>query len=212
MYPKIISKHASKNIFTLFRTQPPRSLAKFSFLTTNLPQLQMFQSTAQMSSTNPANFSNNNSKQSYKLNYFDVLSLGEPIRWILHYFDIPFEDVRIEWDYPKWLESTKFSNCGFLLNNLCCIAIPYKSKKSDNLVLNFNNCAISKCLVGILAFKQSLGQMPTLQLPDVQILGQSVVISRYLANEFNFEPESNWEKAKTQELVCNIMELFVCKF
>lgn len=32
----------------------------------------------------------------YKLTYFPVKALGEPIRFILSYLDIPFEDVRFE--------------------------------------------------------------------------------------------------------------------
>lgn len=47
--------------------------------------------------------------RNFKLTYFDVKSLAEPIRWIFHYHNIPFEDIRIEWDYPKWFEQYKKS-------------------------------------------------------------------------------------------------------
>lgn len=38
----------------------------------------------------------------YKLTYFNLTALGEPIRLILSYGDIKFEDIRIERaDWPK---------------------------------------------------------------------------------------------------------------
>jgi hypothetical protein len=45
----------------------------------------------------------------YRLAYFDVRALGEPIRWIFHYKGIPFVDERIEWNYPTWFAETKKS-------------------------------------------------------------------------------------------------------
>jgi len=41
---------------------------------------------------------------SYKLTYFNVAGLGEPIRYLLSYGKIPFEDVRVtreEWASRK---------------------------------------------------------------------------------------------------------------
>jgi hypothetical protein len=38
----------------------------------------------------------------YKLTYFNLKALGEPIRFLLSYGNIPFEDKRIEKeDWPK---------------------------------------------------------------------------------------------------------------
>jgi len=48
-------------------------------------------------------------KNQYKLTYFNVRGLGEPIRWIFHYAGIRFEDHRIPWDYPAWFATTKQS-------------------------------------------------------------------------------------------------------
>jgi len=43
----------------------------------------------------------------YKLTYFAVRALGEPIRWLFAYTGIPFEDDRINWDYPAWFQMKK---------------------------------------------------------------------------------------------------------
>jgi hypothetical protein len=43
---------------------------------------------------------------SYKLYYFNIRGLAEPIRYLLKYGEIEFEDVRIEReDWPKLKES-----------------------------------------------------------------------------------------------------------
>ncbi|XP_014472024.1 PREDICTED: uncharacterized protein LOC106743045 [Dinoponera quadriceps] len=44
----------------------------------------------------------NEKMPTYKLTYFNLTALGEPIRYMLHYCDIPFEDIRIEID--DWLK------------------------------------------------------------------------------------------------------------
>ena len=44
---------------------------------------------------------------SYKLHYFQLAGLGEPIRYMLLYGDIPFEDIRITaMDWPEHKKST----------------------------------------------------------------------------------------------------------
>jgi len=43
----------------------------------------------------------------YKLTYFAVRALGEPIRWLFAYKGIKFEDDRIIWDYPAWFQMKK---------------------------------------------------------------------------------------------------------
>lgn len=53
----------------------------------------------------------------YKLTYFNFIALGEPIRYLLSYGGVDFEDNRIEWrDWPKIkpskLKSFNFSSCG----------------------------------------------------------------------------------------------------
>lgn len=41
-----------------------------------------------------------------KLYYFNVRNLAEPIRCILHYLEIPFEDIRVEMnDWPALKKS-----------------------------------------------------------------------------------------------------------
>lgn len=43
----------------------------------------------------------------YKLSYFNVRAMGEPIRLILHYAKQPFEDVRVGDDEWKDLKPSK---------------------------------------------------------------------------------------------------------
>lgn len=45
-----------------------------------------------------------------KLHYFNITGLGEPIRWILKYGGIEFEDIRYEFEeWPEVKKSEK--NC-----------------------------------------------------------------------------------------------------
>ena len=44
----------------------------------------------------------------YKLTYFDVKALGEPIRLLLHYMGKEFEDYRLSRDEWPRLKSSKF--------------------------------------------------------------------------------------------------------
>jgi prostaglandin-H2 D-isomerase / glutathione transferase len=47
---------------------------------------------------------------SYKVTYFNVTALGEPIRMLLKYGDIDFEDVRVERDdWPAMKDSEYFN-------------------------------------------------------------------------------------------------------
>ena len=47
----------------------------------------------------------------YKLTYFSVRGLGEMSRLILHYANVPFEDVRIaQDDWPNYKDSKKKDN------------------------------------------------------------------------------------------------------
>jgi len=103
---------------------------------------------------------------SYKLTYYNVRSLGEPIRWIFHYAGIPFEDDRIPWDYPNW----------------------FQNLKKD--------------------FASTVGQIPVLTVNGKE-LSQSAVISRYLAEEFGLLGNTNWEKARGDEAISLICDLFI---
>ena len=43
---------------------------------------------------------------SYKLYYFNVTGLGEPIRYLLHYVGADFEDIRFK-DFDEWTSKYK---------------------------------------------------------------------------------------------------------
>ncbi|KAF7991912.1 hypothetical protein HCN44_010713 [Aphidius gifuensis] len=52
----------------------------------------------------------------YKLTYFNVMGLGEPIRFLLSYGDLEFEDIRVEREneWPKMKKSTAFGQLPIL--------------------------------------------------------------------------------------------------
>lgn len=50
---------------------------------------------------------------SYKLTYFDLTALGEPIRFLLKYGNIEFEDVRVKIGDESWEKEFKPSNLEF---------------------------------------------------------------------------------------------------
>lgn len=50
---------------------------------------------------------------SYKLTYFDLTALGEPIRFLLKYGNIEFEDVRVKLGDESWEKEFKPSNLEF---------------------------------------------------------------------------------------------------
>lgn len=43
----------------------------------------------------------------YRLTYFNFKSLGEPIRWVLAYAGIPYEDDRVPTDFIAWFTQRK---------------------------------------------------------------------------------------------------------
>lgn len=49
------------------------------------------------------------SNPKYRLVYFDVRALAEPIRWIFAYSGTPYVDERIPWNYVTWYKETKAS-------------------------------------------------------------------------------------------------------
>lgn len=44
----------------------------------------------------------------YKLTYFNITGLAEPIRFLLSYLNIDFEDVRIEYEHWPSIKTSMF--------------------------------------------------------------------------------------------------------
>lgn len=88
---------------------------------------------------------------SYKLYYFDIKGMGEPIRLTLAQAGVPFEDVRI---LPEQWPDIKPSQ-----------------KASKNRQPRSNHLCISE---------MPFGQLPVLEMPDGFMLTQSAAILRYL--------------------------------
>lgn len=56
--------------------------------------------------------------KTYKLVYYDLKTLGEPIRQIFHYIGVPFEDVRVD---PATWSDVKEGTFRITAFNLKCI-------------------------------------------------------------------------------------------
>ena len=57
-----------------------------------------------------------------------------------------------------------------------------------------------------------MNQVPCLELPDGQMLCQSMTIARYLANEFNLAPKDNLQKAKADMTIDCYTDFLNSKF
>lgn len=62
---------------------------------------------------------------SFKLYYFDVTGLAEPIRFLLHYCGVEFEDVRFK-DYQDWKDN--YEKGTFVQEVVYIFSIIYKNK------------------------------------------------------------------------------------
>lgn len=99
---------------------------------------------------------------SYKLVYFNVMGLGEPIRFLLSYGGVEFQDIRINHSSEEW-SNMKSSIPFFTL-------FPYEF---HDLQLYFNVFSATP-----------FGQLPTLEI-NGKVYSQTLPICRYLAKQFN---------------------------
>ncbi|XP_050477729.1 glutathione S-transferase-like [Bombus huntii] len=99
---------------------------------------------------------------SYKLVYFNVMGLGEPIRFLLSYGGVEFQDIRINYSSEEW--SNMKSSIPFFTS------FPYEF---HDLQLYFNVFSATP-----------FGQLPTLEI-NGKVYSQTLPICRYLAKQFN---------------------------
>lgn len=124
----------------------------------------------------------------YKLTYFNVKGVGEPIRMILSYAGKKFEDVRIEKDEWLQLKPSKY---------LCF------------LFINLGITSYYKKVIRIMAFlylETPFGKLPILEI-DGKVLHQSAAICRYLGEEFGLGGSSKWENLQINMIADTIQDI-----
>jgi len=120
-------------------------------------------------------------KTSYKLIYFNIKGRAEPIRLILAFANVTFEDFGIEIsEWPAW-KSSKFEKQGRMK------FIQYNHRVWNYFILEF-----------------PWGQVPVLEVTnggETEVLTQTNAICRFLSRRFNINGENAFEEAKCDELV-----------
>lgn len=126
-------------------------------------------------------------KMTYKLTYFDCAALGEPLRFLLKYGNIDFEDVRIKnEDWPQLKPSE------WCLNNFPtyeCISHFYFSK--------------------YLALP--MGTLPLLEV-DGKKMYQSISILRLLAKKLGLSGSTDLENFEIDQIVDTVVDLRESKY
>ena len=109
----------------------------------------------------------------YTLTYFNVRGLAEMSRLILHYAQVPFNDVRIEKaDWPS-LKPSK-------------LLFPATESRRLITCVNYSDTPF--------------GQLPNLEV-DGKVLAQSFSIARFLAKEHGLAGKDHWEQAEADMYV-----------
>jgi hypothetical protein len=121
----------------------------------------------------------------YKLHYFNVTGLGEPIRFLFHYGGIEFEDIR--YSAEDWLEAKKSKYFIFML----------LSNKYLMCKFNFSD--------------MPFGQMPVLEI-DGEKIAQSNAICRYLAKLVGLGSDNEFESMQIDSVVDSFNDLRLSKY
>lgn len=127
----------------------------------------------------------------YKLLYFNVTGLAEPIRYLLHYKNIPFEDHRFEYDEWLKIKPSKYQNI---------LAVAFPSPTS-----NFFNQPFFKNISDM-----PFGQVPVL-IEDGKEICQSVAICRYLGKKFGLTGKDDKEALEADIIVDTLTDLRLSK-
>jgi hypothetical protein len=108
----------------------------------------------------------------YKLHYFNITGLGEPIRFLFHYGGIEYEDIR--YNAEDWPEA----------------------KKSKLLIPLSNH----DYMLNLFFTEMPFGQMPVLEIDDQKIV-QSSAICRYLAKQVGLAGDNDFESMQIDSVV-----------
>ncbi|KAL2738530.1 glutathione S-transferase-like [Vespula maculifrons] len=129
----------------------------------------------------PIKASQNRSRKmpSYKLTYFPVKALAEPIRFIFSYAGVEFEDVRFDReDWPK---------------------IKPSKRRMGRITSHSNELDFSFVAT-------PFGQVPMLEV-DGKKVNQSTAIARYLAKQHGLAGKNDWEALEIDAIVDTIHDL-----
>ena len=125
---------------------------------------------------------------SYKLHYFNVTGIGEPIRFLLSYVNANFEDRRIE------IEDWQKHQAGNL-------------KIFPFILIYYKNC--KEFIFTVL--EMPFGVMPVLEI-DGKKYSQSKSICRYLAKKFNLYGSNDLEALEIDASADAVEDVRMCKF
>ncbi|CAL8077581.1 unnamed protein product [Calicophoron daubneyi] len=138
----------------------------------------------------------------FKLTYFNTPGLGEPIRYLLHALDIPFEDHRIE-----------FSEWPNLKPKIPTHQVPYLevTDSSDKTVGYSESLAIARCIA---RKHHMMGQTDDEYYRIERIIGQCMDLNRSYFDIYHYpdEEEKILHEFKTEkgprllEAVCNSLK------
>ena len=115
----------------------------------------------------------------YKLYYFDLRGLAEPIRLLLNYVGQEFDDVRISRE--QW---------------------PQKKEGKQALYIHSLLIEVIKLNATVIDIPEFFyGKVPVLEVDNGKQLNQSATIARFIAEKFNLAGKDEWERAKVNEIV-----------
>lgn len=129
----------------------------------------------------------------YKLVYFNVMGLGEPIRFILSYAGVEFEDVRVFSLTDEWL----------------------KMKSSKYEISPRSNVSLRGSLRNVIFVffftATPFGQLPMLEMGG-KIYTQSLPICRYLAKQFNLAGSTDLDNLQIDAIAHAIYDFRISKY
>lgn len=118
----------------------------------------------------------------YKLTYFNLAARAEPIRFLLSYGNIDFEDVRIaKKDFPKTRDGKNWRTA------------------LDRYLIQL------RMLLYFLIKAMPLRQIPILEV-DGKILHQSFAICRYLARKVGLDGKTDLENLEIDSIVDTVYD------
>lgn len=129
---------------------------------------------------------------SYKLTYFNLRGVVEPIRLLLKYVNVPFEDYHI--DYLKWPQEKKSMWTFIYLTKL----------------VKMQTLLVSKLFRSISRTDIKWQQLPFLEYNGLT-LTQTSAIMGFLGKKFNLSPNDPWDEAKCEEIIGAVNDLRLSK-
>lgn len=118
----------------------------------------------------------------YKLTYFNITALAEPIRFLFAYGKIQYEDVRFQREEWPQMKESKLKNI--------------KTKIDILFVINYI----------YLISEMPFGQVPVLEI-NGKVYNQSMAITRYVAKQAGLAGKTDLEAFEIDSIVDSINDL-----